>query len=475
VTPDIARGGAPATPSSHTTLRDGRYVLSAPLGAGSQGATWEGVDKREGRPVAIKRFDVRGARSWKDVELAEREARVLSSLSHPKLPGYVDHFEEDGSLYLVMERIEGTPLSTLCKRCPMTESDANRLLRDADDVLRYLHGRHPQVIHRDLKPANVLRRPDGSFAFVDFGAVRDRMRPEGGSTVVGTFGYMAPEQLQGRAGPATDVYAMGATVISALTGKEPEELPHRGLSIDVDAAVGTSVGPSLRAALASMLEPDPDRRASSIGEALRGGQTTRPVEDFASELRQRIEREFRDHLDRSFGSDRHAGRRVRKAERRMRRLQEKSLRRLRELQERRWQHGWDGASDQGLARPTGPHPMFHVIAALALTVAQVAVAFALRAFVPLVLVLLSLFFGRQLRGASWRVRRAGGRAVDAIGQARRFMLDVHAPQPLGASFEVAEGRARTRVADPPPPELDDEVTSSSDFEERSSRPGASRR
>ncbi|MGA2447146.1 MAG: serine/threonine-protein kinase [Polyangiaceae bacterium] len=472
--PDIANN-APAQRNSRSTLRDGRYVLCAPLGAGSQGATWEAVDKREGRPVAIKRFDVRCARSWKDVELAEREARVLSSLSHPKLPGYVEHFEEDGALYLVMEKVEGKPLSTLCKGSPLSEPDALRLLRDADDVLRYLHGRHPPVIHRDLKPANVLRRPDGSYAFVDFGAVRDRLRPEGGSTVVGTFGFMAPEQLQGRSGPATDVYAMGATVISALTGREPEDLPHRGLSIDVDAAVGTSIGRGLRATLASMLEPDPDRRASSISDALRGMQSTRPVDDFASELRQRFENELREHLDRSFGSDRHARRRARKAERRLRRMHEKSQRRLRKLQDRSWQHSWDHASGRGLARPMRAQPTFHIVAALALTFAQVAVGIALRAFVPLLLVLLSLVFGRQLRAASWRVRRAGLRAVDAIGQARHFVLDVHAAPPLEVRVDSGEGQAQPRVAASPVDELDDAVTGSSDYEGRSSRRGASRR
>ena len=75
-------------------LRGGRYVVTGSLGEGSQGATFEAVDKKEGRLVAIKRFDVRGAKEWKDVELAEREARVLASLEHPKLPAYIEHFED---------------------------------------------------------------------------------------------------------------------------------------------------------------------------------------------------------------------------------------------------------------------------------------------------------------------------------------------------------------------------------------------
>ncbi|HEX3345979.1 MAG TPA: serine/threonine-protein kinase, partial [Polyangiaceae bacterium] len=250
-------------------LQRGRYVVLGTLGEGSQGRTFDGVDKRLGQAVAIKRFDVRGAASWKDVDLAEREARVLQSLSHPRLPRYVDRFEEDGALYLVMERIEGASLASLRKRGEtLGEKDVVRLLGDASEVLDNLHRRSPPVIHRDLKPGNVLRRPDGSFAFVDFGAVRDKLRPEGGSTVVGTFGYMAPEQFQGRALPGSDVYALGATALTMLTGREPEELPHKGLAIDVRAALRGRASGRLIGVLEKMLDPDPDRRASRIAPLL---------------------------------------------------------------------------------------------------------------------------------------------------------------------------------------------------------------
>ncbi|HEY5962070.1 MAG TPA: protein kinase, partial [Polyangiaceae bacterium] len=93
------------------TLRDGRFVIVGHLGIGSQGETFEGRDQQRGNLVAIKRFDVRGASSWKDVELAEREARVLATLDHPNVPRYVDHFEENGSLYLVTQKVEGRDLA----------------------------------------------------------------------------------------------------------------------------------------------------------------------------------------------------------------------------------------------------------------------------------------------------------------------------------------------------------------------------
>jgi serine/threonine protein kinase len=273
------------------SFRDGRYRVVRVLGEGSQATTFEAVDQRGGKLVAVKRFRVRGARSWKEVELAEREARVLAALSHPSLPHYVEHFEEGGELFLVTEKIEGESLAELQRRgTSFGERDVVRLLRDASAALDYLHGRAPPIIHRDLKPGNVIRRPDGSFAFIDFGAVRDKMKPEGGSTVVGTFGYMAPEQFQGRALPASDVYAVGVTALALLTGREPEHLPHRGLAIDVPAALaGSRVSPALAGALSAMVEPDPDRRAQAIAPVLVGlrdhdaGYAPRPVEAMARE------------------------------------------------------------------------------------------------------------------------------------------------------------------------------------------------
>jgi serine/threonine protein kinase len=280
---------------TNKTLREDRYVIIRPLGEGSQGETFEAFDRRDGRAVAVKRFDVRGAKKWKDVELAEREARVLATLKHPKLPGYVEHFEEDGALYLVMDLVAGETLAARMKRGEGLDAmEAQRLLADAADALKYLHGRSPPIIHRDIKPSNVICTPEGGYAFVDFGAVRDRMKREGGSTVVGTFGYMAPEQFQGRAAPGSDVYAVAATTLAAITCEEPETLPHKGLAIDVAAALGKNANASIASALIKMLSPDPDHRVSEV---------IVPVDDSRSQSPKRTrdakrgEEDWRDHRD----------------------------------------------------------------------------------------------------------------------------------------------------------------------------------
>jgi Protein kinase domain len=409
------------------TLRSGRYVVIGELGAGSQAETLDAVDKLGGRAVAIKRFQVRGARSWKDVELAEREARVLSTLSHPNLPVYIEHFEEDGALYLVMEKIEGETLSSLRRRRALLASDdIARFLRDAELVLGYLHSRVPPIIHRDIKPGNVIRRADGSFAFVDFGSVRDQLKPEGGSTVVGTFGYMAPEQFQGRALPGSDVYAVAATALSLATGREPEDLPHRGLGIDVPAALGPSAEPWLVRALSAMLEPDPDKRPARVLAPRSAAQdAARARSETRRERRERLRaeaseprvdaRDWRPPVQPwDFYAIREQGRAQRqqmKAEsRRMRRELKQQIhdetRRIKRqardftrTQPEHWQahrHGFGPAA-----------PLLISVVVFALLIARVAMWALFRVFLPTLLTVLSLFFGRGLRRAAFRCRDIG--------------------------------------------------------------------
>lgn len=407
-----------------TELRKGRYVLVRTLGEGAQGETFEAVDKREGELVAIKRFRIGKAKSWKDVELAEREARILAALEHPRLPKYVEHFEENGVLYLVMQRIEGE--SVHARRKAGTSSDPAevvRMLEDASDAFAYLHGRSPPVIHRDVKPGNVLRKPDGSFAFVDFGSVRDRLRPEGGSTVVGTFGYMAPEQFQGRASPATDVYGIGATALAMLTGREPEELPHRGLAIDVARAVPPGTPRELVAVLESMLRPDPDERASSVAEAL-AHWSRRPRLPRAVEARDTSKR----------------ARRERARERHRERQREHALRRQR----------------RHALRDSDVPFVWRAFALLGLRIAQIAVALAVGVFVPLLLVVLSPLFGPALRRAAKVTRHASVRARRSIARAADHVAGI-------ASVDGASGDAGSS-AEASPADAPDHVRMSFDDE-----------
>jgi hypothetical protein len=418
------------------TIKNGRYSLLRTLGSGSQGETWEARDegassrpdpKRLGRDfeayvkrakgdapgnpsprglVAVKQFRVGAAKSWKDVELAEREATTLATLSHPNLPVYLDHFEEDGALYLVMEKIEGESLVPGKTK----DLDVVRMLEDLGDALRYLHGRAPPVVHRDVKPANVIRRPDGSYALVDFGAVRHRLEASGGSTVVGTFGYMAPEQFQGRASPQSDLYGLAATALAMMTGRQPEDLPHTGLGIDVEASLPRGAPPALVKTLAAMLTPDPDARVGSIEEALAMLRAEAPAEVPTAERPREPERE-------------RGRRKERKRERRARRAHE----------ERAWGR-----------RRGGPPVLARAFAILGLFAAAIVVGVVVGLIVPLFLYLLSIVFGERLRVAAKKVRAAQKRADAAIVRAIGRMR--------GSSPEL-QGFVQVRVSDEDAPRV----------------------
>jgi len=244
-----------------------RYTLGEPLGAGGQGRTYRALDNQTGQAVAVKVIRL-GDGGWKSFDLFERECRVLQSLRHPAIPKYLDTFavEEAGRYFLVMELVQGTPLHQIILRGELLpEAQLWSLCHQALDVLDYLHGLHPPVIHRDLKPANFIRRGDGRLALVDFGGVRVALRPDGGSTMIGSFGYMAPEQLHGEAIPATDLYGLGATLCALAAGMEADKLPRRGLRVDLPAVMADS---PLRRLLEHLLEPDPTARPASV-EAVR--------------------------------------------------------------------------------------------------------------------------------------------------------------------------------------------------------------
>lgn len=420
-----------------STLRDGRYAIFGVLGHGSQAETYDAVDQRDGRAVAIKRFQVRGAKGWKDVELAEREARVLATLSHPNLPVYVEHFEEAGALYLVMHKIEGETLAALRKRrATLSLDDLTRFLTDADSALGFLHSRVPPLIHRDIKPGNVIRRADGSFAIVDFGSVRDQLKPEGGSTVVGTFGYMAPEQFQGRALPGSDVYAVGATAIALYTGSEPEDLPHRGLAIDVRAALGSGAEPWLVRVLEQMLDPDPDKRARRVpapgsGRRREATREAPPRDDDWRALRERGRAERRRLRDESHNLRSELKQQVRDEARRVRRA-------LRRNDWHEHRHAWPMA------------PLLLGVIVLALTAARVATFWLFRVFLPFWLYLLSLVFGRPLRRAAQRLREVGIAGDHGLRHASFAVRQRLLGPPSGR-----ETPARMRVAIDVPPEADE--------------------
>lgn len=250
-----------------------RYRIAGTLGRGGIGTTYEAEELHTGKRVALKELSLRRITDWKVLELFEREARVISGLKHPQIPAYLNYFQidtpQDRCFYLVQEIARGKSLSALVEAgWRATESQVRQLAIQLLQILSYLHSLTPPVIHRDIKPQNIICRKDGKVFLVDFGAVADTCRhaEAGGSTVVGTYGYMAPEQFRGEALPATDLYGLAATLLFVLTQRSPADLPQRRLKIDLSSCA--DISDDFAGWLETALAPAAEDRFASAKEAL---------------------------------------------------------------------------------------------------------------------------------------------------------------------------------------------------------------
>lgn len=250
-----------------------RYRLIDILGQGGIGITYKAEDLKSSQKVALKVMSLRRTDDEKVVELFEREARILAQLNHPAIPHYIDYFQinkrRNRFFYLAQQLAEGKSLAeTVEKGWHPGEEEVRLIATQILEILTYLQQLTPPVIHRDIKPQNIIRREDGWVFLVDFGAVQDVYYNTltAGSTVAGTYGYMAPEQFRGRTMLATDLYGLGVTLIFLLTQKSPVDLPKRKLKIEFRSQVRITKQFALW--LTRMIEPVAEDRFLSAEEAL---------------------------------------------------------------------------------------------------------------------------------------------------------------------------------------------------------------
>src|SRR6266516_1652604 len=207
----------------------GRYRLVRRLASGGMGQVWRASDEILGRPVAVKLLRSEYAEDPEFVDRFRAEARRTAALSHPGIASVFDYGEtgdtdaEGTTAYLVMELVEGEPLSVLLAREGRLRA-AHTLNVLAQSALALDSAHQAGVVHRDVKPSNLLLRRDGVVKVTDFGiahAADEAPRTEAGM-VVGTAAYLSPEQVACRpATPASDVYALGVVAYECLAGRRP--------------------------------------------------------------------------------------------------------------------------------------------------------------------------------------------------------------------------------------------------------------
>jgi serine/threonine protein kinase len=224
------RSGPMLTP---TALKDS-YKLEEILGQ-NQATTWLARRFSDHQRVIIKGLFIRDLATWKDHELFAREIAALKQLAHPGIPAYIEDIrcDQEQTWYLVMTWIEGQNLlQWLTAGNHADESLICTWAEQALEILVYLHHFSPPIVHRDIKPSNLIW--DGQrLHLIDFGGVAAALQSQGGSTVTGTYGYMAPEQFAGKAVPASDLYSLGVTLVHLLTGMGPADLLGDSLQLQI--------------------------------------------------------------------------------------------------------------------------------------------------------------------------------------------------------------------------------------------------
>ena len=246
----------------------GKYRFLRHIGQGAQANVFEAVRLSDEKHVAIKVLSINSVQNWKDYELFHRESETLRSLH---IKGIAEFYESPEFLdqpkpraFIIQEFIEGRSLNDMIKSG--YRFSLNRVFEIAVDLinlLEKLHHHDPPIIHRDLKPANIMcRRSDSrdyEIYLIDFGAVSNPKVQGGGSTIAGTCGYMPPEQLMGKPCPASDIYALGATLAYMLCGVDPGQMQVTDFHLIIEPHLEL-VPPEIVNVLRKMLEPAVDNR-----------------------------------------------------------------------------------------------------------------------------------------------------------------------------------------------------------------------
>lgn len=238
-----------------------------------------------GAKVALKELVFSLVPTTQELDAFNREAQLLQTLDHPRIPKFLKSFTVGQGvstrLYLAQQYLSGQTLTARLAEQHFDEDAVLMLARQALQVLAYLHGRSPVVVHRDVKPDNFIIGRDGVLSLVDFGAARSvKTAGTHGATLVGTFGYMAPEQLGGTVDARSDLYGLGATLVHLLTRTPPERLLSPGMSLDFQKHVNVSV--KTEGFLSRLVATRPNQRFVSAEDALAyldGRATSKPRSD----------------------------------------------------------------------------------------------------------------------------------------------------------------------------------------------------
>lgn len=250
---------------------ENKYEILKRIGKGGMSEVYLAMDRNLNKQWAVKEIKkkARDRNNEVVIQSAIAEANMMKKLDHPCLPRIVDIIDRKNVIYVVMDYIEGEPLSKILEQYGAQPQEiVIEWAKELAGVLEYLHMQDPPIIYRDMKPANIMLQPNGNIKLIDFGIAREYKKQNVEDTVsLGTKGYAAPEQFggKGQTDPRTDIYCLGVTLYHLVTGQNPCEPPYELYPI-------RHWKPELSAGLESIIlkctQMNPQDRYSSCAELL---------------------------------------------------------------------------------------------------------------------------------------------------------------------------------------------------------------
>lgn len=274
------------------SLVDNKYKILNKVGQGGMSVVYLAMNEKANKQWAIKEVRKDGV---KDFEVVKQglvvETDMLKRLSHPSLPSIIDVIEDEDTFLIVMDYIQGNPLSKALEEYGAQPQEyVIEWAKQLCDVLGYLHTRTPAIIYRDMKPANVMLKPDGNVTLIDFGTAREfKERNLADTTCLGTVGYAAPEQFggMGQTDARTDIYCLGATLYHLVTGMNPCEPPYEIRPI---REINPSLSGGLERIILKCTQRNPEDRYQSCAELMYALEHYEEIDDL---YRKKQKRKFR--------------------------------------------------------------------------------------------------------------------------------------------------------------------------------------
>lgn len=254
---------------------DGKYEILKEIGQGGMSIVYVAMDNRLNKQWAVKELKNDGSQSVEmQLKGIEREANILKKVDHPVLPRIVDIIDKDGTVYVVMDYIQGLALDRILKEeGAQPQENVIEWAKQLASALDYLHSMNPPIIYRDMKPSNIMLQPDGRVKLIDFGTAKEyKVENIADTTALGTRGYAAPEQFGDEQGHGiyktdarTDIYCLGATIYHIVTGKNPCEPPYEIRPI---REWNPALSSGLEKIIAKCTQPNPEDRYQNCSELI---------------------------------------------------------------------------------------------------------------------------------------------------------------------------------------------------------------